>query len=65
MKGLFIMLAMAAILTACNSSTEQTTTTSKDSVSTESPLTDAVNTADSASRIIADSTGKLPDSLNK
>lgn len=64
MKKLFAILTIASFLTACNNKTESTTTTS-DSISTESPLNDAVNTADSASHMMHDSTIHIPDSMPK
>ena len=52
-------------MTACNSAAEKTTTTITDSaVINESPLMDAVNTADSVNKII-DSTGKLADTSTR
>ena len=58
MKKLLAIVAVVSFLAACNNSSEETTTTSKDSVSADSPLTDAVNTADSVTKKIEDSTGK-------
>ena len=54
---------MASFLAACSNSSEETTTISKDSVSADSPLMDAVNTADSVNKKIHDSTGKMIDTL--
>ena len=51
--------------TACNNSSEKTTTNTKDSVSADSPLTDAVNTADSVNKKMEDSTGKVKDTMIK
>ena len=66
MKKIFVILMIASVLTACNNSSEETTTTATDSAqAAESPLMDAVNTADSASKIIQDSTGKIMDTLQK
>jgi nitrous oxide reductase accessory protein NosL len=65
MKKLLAIVAIASFLAACNNSSEETTTGSKDSVSADSPLMDAVNTADSANKIIHDSTGKMTDTLIK
>jgi ABC-type uncharacterized transport system auxiliary subunit len=65
MKKLFAILIIASFLTACNNSSEKTTITTNDSLSTESPLNDAVNTADSANKIIHDSTGKMMDTIIK
>lgn len=58
MKKLLAIVAIASFLAACNNSSDKTTTNSKDSVSADSPLTDAVNTADSVTKKIEDSTGK-------
>ena len=55
MKKLLAILMLAVLFTACNSTEEKTTTA--DSTSTESPLMDAVNTRDSATKIIQDSLG--------
>ena len=63
MKKLFLLLTMASFLAACSNSSEETTTISKDSVSADSPLMDAVNTADSVNKKIHDSTGKMIDTL--
>ena len=65
MKKLFLMLTMASFLAACNNSSEETTTISKDSVSADSPLTDAVNTADSVNKKIEDSTHMMMDTTMK
>lgn len=65
MKKLLAIVAIASFLAACNSSSEETTTISKDSVSADSPLTDAVNTADSVTKKIEDSTGKVLDTTMK
>ncbi|HMK05290.1 MAG TPA: hypothetical protein VK489_13905 [Ferruginibacter sp.] len=65
MKKIFAILTTAALMTACNSAAEKTTTTITDSaVINESPLMDAVNTADSVNKII-DSTGKLADTSTR
>ena len=65
MKKVFAILAISFVITACNNSSEETKTTATDSTITESPLMDAVNTADSASKIIHDSIHHLVDSSNK
>jgi uncharacterized protein YcfL len=66
MKKIFIILTIAFVFIACNSSSEETTTTTTDSLqAAESPLIDAVSTADSASKIIQDSTGRIMDTLLK
>jgi hypothetical protein len=65
MKKLLAIVAIASFLAACNNSSEETTTGSKDSISADSPLMDAVNTADSVSKKIEDSTVKIKDSLMK
>ncbi|MFZ1305742.1 MAG: hypothetical protein WAR80_07860 [Ferruginibacter sp.] len=61
MKKLLAIVAIASFLAACNNSSEETITTVKDSVSADSPLTDAVNTADSVNKKIHDSTGLMMD----
>jgi uncharacterized protein YcfL len=63
MKKLFAILMIGVVFTACNSKEEKTTTT--DSTSTESPLMDAVNTRDSASKIIQDSIHPIMDTIIK
>ena len=68
MKKVFAILAISFVITACNNSSEETKTTDTppDSLkAAESPLMDAVNTADSASKIIHDSIHHLVDSSNK
>ena len=67
MKKIFAILILAFAFAACNNSSEEKTTTSTtDSVkAAESPLMDAEKTADSASKIIQDSTGKRIDSMMK
>ena len=66
MKKIFAILAIVFVIVACNNSSKETTTTTADSLSaSESPLMDAVNTADSASKIMHDSTGMMMDTLIK
>jgi uncharacterized lipoprotein YajG len=65
MKKLLAIVAIASFLAACNNSSENSTNGSKDSVSADSPLTDAVNTADSVNKKMEDSTGKIKDTLMK
>jgi len=66
MKKIFAILTIAALMTACNSGSEETKTTTTDSaVIQESPLMDAVNTADSVSKIIKDSSVKITDTTRK
>ena len=65
MKKLFAIVIITSFLTACNSKTEESTTTSKDSILEDSPLTDAVNTADSVNMKMHDSTGKMVDTMMK
>ena len=65
MKKLLAIVIIASFLAACNNSSEATTTTSKDSVSADSPLMDAVNTADSVNKKIQDTTHLMPDSTMK
>ncbi len=63
MKKLFAVLMLTALFTACNSAEEKTTTV--DSTSAESPLTDAVHTRDSASKIIMDSINVMDSMIKK
>ena len=66
MKKIFAILVLAFVLNACNNSSKETTTNTTDSLkASESPLMDAVNTADSASKIMHDSTGMMMDSMKK
>ncbi len=65
MKKLFAIVIITSFLAACNSKTEESTTTSKDSISAESPLMDAVNIADSVNMKMQDSTGKMMDTMMK
>ena len=67
MKKIFAILIIAFAFAACNNSSEvKTTTSTTDSVkAAESPLMDAEKTADSAGRIMQDSTGKMPDTMMK
>ena len=65
MKKLFAIVIITSFLAACNSKTEESTTTSKDTISAESPLMDAVNTADSVNMKIHDSAGKMVDTKMK
>ena len=65
MKKLFAIVIITSFLAACNSKTEESSTTSKDTITTDSPLMDAVNTADSVNKKIQDSTGKITDTMMK
>ena len=65
MKKLFAIIIITSFLAACNSKTEESTTTSKDTILEESPLMDAVNTADSVNMKMHDSTGKMMDTMKK
>ena len=61
MKRLLAVLALASVLTACNNNTvEKTEVKVVDTTNTESPLMDAVNTADSAGKVLQDSIKKMP-----
>jgi uncharacterized lipoprotein YajG len=66
MKKLFVIVTITSFLAACNGTTEQSSVSTKDTVTvTESPLTDAVNTADSVNKKMHDSTGKMMDTMMK
>lgn len=54
MKKILAIVTITLLLAACNNSSEKTATDSKEPVSAESPLTDAINTADSATKKIQD-----------
>ena len=65
MKKIFAILTIAFVMTACNNS-ETTKTTTTDSVSSaESPLMDAVSTADSVGKMMQDSNYMMKDSSHK
>ena len=65
MKKIFAILTIAFVTTACNNS-ETTKTTTTDSVSSaESPLMDAVSTADSVGKMMQDSNHMMKDSSHK
>ena len=62
MKKTLAILTIAAALAACNNGSEKTAETAIDTVKTESPLMDAVNTADSVGKAMEagkDSTVKI------
>ena len=65
MKKLFAIVIITSFLAACNSKTEESTTTTKDTILEDSPLMDAVNTADSVNMKMQDSTGKMMDTSMK
>ena len=65
MKKLFAIVIITSVLAACNNKTEETSTISKDTISAESPLMDAVNIADSVNMKMQDSTGKMMDTSMK
>ena len=65
MKKLCAIVIITSFLAACNSKTEESTTTSKDTISAESPLMDAVKIADSVNMKMQDSTGKMVDTMMK
>ena len=65
MKKLFAIVIITSFLAACNNKTKESTTTSKDTILEDSPLMDAVNTADSVNMKIHDSTGKMMDTMMK
>ena len=53
MKKLFAIVTIISFLAACNNKTEESTTNSKDTVSADSPLMDALNTSDSVAKKMA------------
>ena len=65
MKKLFAIVIITSFLAACNSKTEESSNSSKDTISAESPLMDAVNIADSVNMKMQDSTGKMMDTSMK
>ena len=52
MKKLFAILSLGFVMTACNNNSEKAADVSVDSLKSESPLMDAVNTADSAVKVM-------------
>lgn len=58
MKKFFAILAIASVMTACNNSDDKKEAAA-DSTIAESPLMDAVNTADSAGKVMADSVNNM------
>lgn len=52
MKKLVAIFAIAVVLTACNNNIKETVESKLDSAITESPLMDAVNTADSVGKVM-------------
>ena len=52
MKKIFAILSLGFVMTACNNSSEKAADISTDTLNTESPLMDAVNTADSAGKVM-------------
>lgn len=65
MKKLTAIVMMVSFLAACNNGNEQKSATADTTQNAESPLTDAVNTADSVNKKIEDSTGIMKDSIMK
>lgn len=63
MKKILAIVAIFSFLAACNNSSEETSTNSKDTVSADSPLMDAVNTADSVAKKVEDSTHMKADTI--
>jgi ABC-type molybdate transport system substrate-binding protein len=67
MKKLLVIVTVISVLAACNNKTEESSSagSKKDTVAADSPLVDAVNTADSAAQKMHDSTGKMVDTMIK
>jgi len=65
MKKVFAIVSIAAVMAACNNSGAEKEAVTDSVTAAESPLMDAVNTADSAKKILQDSTGKVVDTLMK
>jgi len=65
MKRLFAIIAITAFLAACNNGSEQKAATADTSKNAESPLTDALNTSDSVTKKMQDSTHMMQDSMMK
>ncbi len=66
MKKLVALLSVTLVIMGCNNASEEKTTPAGDSLkAAESPLMDAVNTADSANKILHDSTHTMMDTTYK
>ena len=70
MKRVFAILALATVMTACNSEGEKTETPATDTVKTETPVVPAVvDSAANAMKAVTDSAaaaaGKLVDTAKK
>lgn len=65
MKKLLAIVAITSFLAACNNSSDQKAATTDTLKDAESPLTDAVITADSAIKKIEDSTHMMTDTMMK
>jgi len=65
MKKVFAIVSIAAVMAACNNGGAEKEAVTDSVTAAESPLMDAVNTADSAKKILQDSTGKVVDTLMK
>ena len=67
MKKIFALVIIVTTITACNNNNDTTTTsTTMDSVrAAESPLMDAVSTADSVGKMMQDSTHQMMDTMHK
>jgi ABC-type uncharacterized transport system auxiliary subunit len=65
MKKLFAILAVAAVMTACNNGSEEKITTTIDSTATSNPAADAMKTDSSATKMMTDSLHKMTDSTHK
>jgi uncharacterized protein YcfL len=66
MKKLFAISAVILLSAACNNSSEESTVSGTDTLkASESPLMDAVNIADSASKIMQESTHQMTDTTSK
>ena len=62
MKKIFAILIATVLLAACNNAVEKKEDVKSDSINAESPLMDAVNTADSVGKALQDSSKKMKDS---
>lgn len=65
MKKILMILTLAAFTTACNNNSNTTTVTSADTLTGESPLMDAKNTADSAVKEIEKAKDTVVKKLNE
>ncbi len=65
MKKIFAIVSIAAVIAACNNGTTEKTVAVDSATAAESPLMDAVSTADSVGKMIVDSNHMMMDTSHK